>query len=232
MFEKRAPGRRPGGPFLFYEIACIFAETCYKMATPNKRRKTPPKRKTKPAVYDPSKARLPSKKQSKKFTKTGRKKTYRIPMLPPDDTDQYVVKPIVPYQVGRPTPYDPSFCMHLIKHLASGLSFEAFAGCVSVSKSTLYAWVEAHEEFSDAKTIGQEMCRVYWEQVSRANGTKNVGNFQGIRFNMLNRFRDDWHDANHIDVTTRGKEVRQSINLSALDTATLRKLIEGEDNAE
>lgn len=73
---------------------------------------------------------------------------------------------------GRPTKYDKKYCEELIEHMAKGLSYEAFAGTVSVSKQTLYDWEKANPEFLDAKEIAIEKCRIFWEEL----GIKNIIN--------------------------------------------------------
>lgn len=52
--------------------------------------------------------------------------------------------------IGRPSEYDPAFCEAVIAAGAQGYSLTAFAGLIGVHRDTLYAWGEAHPEFSDA----------------------------------------------------------------------------------
>ena len=66
--------------------------------------------------------------------------------------------------VGRPSLYRPEYCQLLIEHMEKGLSYEAFAGVVGVSKQTIYDWEKANEEFLDAKNRGIERARLFWEQ--------------------------------------------------------------------
>jgi hypothetical protein len=57
--------------------------------------------------------------------------------------------------VGRPSKYDPSYCEALIHHMEDGLSYESFAGRISVNIDTLYEWEKVHEEFSEAKKVAR-----------------------------------------------------------------------------
>jgi hypothetical protein len=117
------------------------------------------------------------------------------------------------HQGGRPTNYKQEYCQMLIDHMAEGLSFEAFAGLVSVTKQTLYNWIEVHPEFLDAKKIATERCRLFWEKlginhvVSTSNSTSGVGsesttlNTGVYVFNMKNRFPEEWKDKKEVDNT-------------------------------
>ena len=59
--------------------------------------------------------------------------------------------------------YDPDYCQQLIDHMSEGLSFKSFAGKIGVNRSTLYDWVNQHDEFSNAKDIALGFCQIYWE---------------------------------------------------------------------
>lgn len=120
---------------------------------------------------------------------------------------------------GRPSLYDPSYCQRLIKHMEGGLSFESFAGVVLVTRSTIYEWVDQFPEFSDAKKVGTEASRLFWERVGvfyMVNGqtqrndkgeivkTKDESlNAAVWVFNMKNRFgwRDKQPDEDKTDIT-------------------------------
>lgn len=80
--------------------------------------------------------------------------------------------------------------------MAEGLSFEAFAGKIGVTKRTLYNWVEAHEEFLEAKRLGFEQCRLFWERKG-IDGLSQKGFQERLWLaNMKNRF--GWTDARDI----------------------------------
>jgi len=56
---------------------------------------------------------------------------------------------------GRPSLYRPEYCQMLIDHMATGMTYESFAGVVSVDRDTLYQWEEVHKEFSDTKRVAR-----------------------------------------------------------------------------
>jgi hypothetical protein len=54
---------------------------------------------------------------------------------------------------GRPSDYDPAFCDPLIQFADTGLGVTAFAGKISVARSTIHLWATRHAEFRDAMEI-------------------------------------------------------------------------------
>lgn len=110
--------------------------------------------------------------------------------------------------MARPTIYSKAFCEKLINHMAKGLSFESFAGAISVSRRVLYDWEIKYPEFLHAKEIGTEKSRIFWEkagiQGAFAQKVKDPNTDRGYRiqktpiipsvwiFNMKNRFQ--WRD--------------------------------------
>lgn len=112
---------------------------------------------------------------------------------------------------GRPSSYKPEYCQTLIEHMASGLSFESFAGKIGVDRDTLYEWTKVHPEFSDAKKKGTEACLFWWEQQGvfglysettregRSVTTRSMNAAVWI-FNMKARFRGEWRDADKPDI--------------------------------
>lgn len=92
----------------------------------------------------------------------------------------------------------------LVEHMEKGFSFESFAGVLSVTKPTIYEWVKEHDEFSNAKGIGTEKSRIFWEDLgvrhilNESKSTHGIGskskslNASVWVFNMKNRF--GWRD--------------------------------------
>lgn len=119
-----------------------------------------------------------------------------------------------PKKRGRPTKYKPEFCELLIEHMASGLSFESFGGLdeVEVWKDVLYDWVKLYPDFSNAKRLGFQKNRKFWEKLGRdhiLNESESFGNGQGSKskslnatvwiFNMKNRFPEEWREKKEIE---------------------------------
>ena len=117
---------------------------------------------------------------------------------------------------GRPTDYKPEYCQMLIDHMAKGYSFESFAGLIRAARSSIYLWIDVHEEFSDAKKEGLELCRLFWEgkaielieeqseydSVTKTTTTRKLNTTLWI-FNMKNRFKDEWSDTHKQEVEVK-----------------------------
>lgn len=104
------------------------------------------------------------------------------------------------YVFGRPTEYDPKFCQELVDHMSQGLSFESFAGVIGVWKQTLYNWTEKYSDFLDAKRVGTEKSKLWWEKTGHAGmfmgGKDNPFNSTIWVFSMKNRF--NWKDKTEV----------------------------------
>lgn len=105
---------------------------------------------------------------------------------------------------GRPTKFKPEYCDALVDHMASGLSFESFAGVIGVTRSTVYEWVKAQPSFSDAKKLGESLALLWWEKISRSAVLGEIDGFNAtvFVFSMKNRFgwRDRVENTGHITV--------------------------------
>lgn len=136
-------------------------------------------------------------------------------------------------KLGRPTKYKPEYCEKLIEHMGKGYSFESFASECHTGREMLYLWSQKHKDFSNAKKIGTERCRIWWEKIGVAG---MIGKYPGFQasiwiFNMKNRFK--WTDKTEIEIETRYKEDLKKIDkMSAEEILTLAKeateFIEGE----
>ncbi len=115
---------------------------------------------------------------------------------------------IAPVTAGQPTKYKPEYCEMLIDHMSQGLSFESFAGKVRVDRDTIYAWVEANPQFSDAKKVGTQLGLLFWEQLGNSGAAGNLPGFNAASFcfNMKNRYK--WRDRQ--DITSGDKPLPES----------------------
>lgn len=91
---------------------------------------------------------------------------------------------------GRPTKYKKEYCQQLIEHMGQGLSFESFAGTISVTDRVLYNWLDKHPDFLQAQKIGKHKCMIFWEKIGVAGAAGKIQNFNAATwiFNMKNRF--------------------------------------------
>lgn len=72
---------------------------------------------------------------------------------------------------GRPSTYNPDYPAKLREHMKGGNSFESFGALVHCSKKTLWNWASAHEEFLQAKKIGETYLCKYYEDMGRMIAT-------------------------------------------------------------
>jgi hypothetical protein len=114
-------------------------------------------------------------------------------------------------RVGRPTIYKKEYCKKLIDYMAQGLSFESFAGELSVNRDTLYEWRTKHPQFSDAYKIGKEKRNQLAEKIyfaSMTNPVKNKTNTPLLIFWVKNvlGWRDKVEYTEHAEGFDFGKE--------------------------
>lgn len=105
-------------------------------------------------------------------------------------------------KTGRPTSYDPSMLDRLLAMGDEGQTVIEMAVNLGIGKSTLYRYVDDHEEFRDAFTHARERAEAFHakrfreccghpQAVFNANG---YAKFMGICFK-------DWRDPTKIEVT-------------------------------
>lgn len=105
---------------------------------------------------------------------------------------------------GRPTSYDPVYCDKVIEYCSQGLSLTAFAGNISVARSTINEWMKNFPEFSEA-------CRI---AMARRAETLEVGMFDkdatgpmvtARRFGLVNATvadePSDWREKTETETT-------------------------------
>lgn len=101
--------------------------------------------------------------------------------------------------VGRPSKYDPKYCIQALKFMAKGYSKDVVAAKLGISRDTLYEWCKIHPEFSDTIKVGEAKSLLFWEKTG-IDGM--MGKIKGFRpavwiFVMKNRF--GWRDVVEIE---------------------------------
>ena len=100
---------------------------------------------------------------------------------------------------GRPSDYRPEYCQAVISVMAQGLSLAAFAGFIGKSRMTVYRWINAHADFSDAVTKGNAARQLFLERklLNSRRGAETVASI----FALKNAAPDDWRDVRAVDHT-------------------------------
>lgn len=110
--------------------------------------------------------------------------------------------------VGRPSRFKKEYCQELVKHMTQGYSIESFGAVANCGKTTIYRWLEEHEEFRNAYEEGRAKGMLFWEKLG-VHGS--VGKLPGFKdrawiFNMKNRFgwREKLEHSGEIKRSTKG----------------------------
>ena len=120
--------------------------------------------------------------------------------------------------MARPTKYDPAFCDQAVTFMSEGYSTKAFAGSIGVSLSTVYKWMEEHEEFSEAIKAAQASGAMWWEKTLRQVASTGDGNASAAIFGVKNRSQEQWKDKQEHDLTSSDGSMKPThITLSAPD---------------
>lgn len=125
---------------------------------------------------------------------------------------------------GRPSKYRPEYCELLVQHMRQGLSFESFGAEVYAHKETLYQWVKRYPDFHDAKKMGTEFCRSFWERMGVAGAAGKIEGFNNATwiYNMKCRFSKEWRDIQQIQHTQAEPVIIKRLNGETIEL-TARK---------
>ena len=90
--------------------------------------------------------------------------------------------------------YKEKYCEDLKEFMARGLSFQAFAGEIGVTRECLYEWERQIPEFAQAKKEAFAKCEIFWEEKGIQGMIGQIDKFNASSwiFNMKNRFK--WTD--------------------------------------
>ena len=107
-------------------------------------------------------------------------------------------------------------CQKIVEEMAQGLSKEAAAASVGVTRQTMHTWTEHHPEFLDAIKLGEELCLEFWERLGVRGAAGLVDGFNATAwiFNMKNRAH--WRDKHEV-TGEGGGAINININTDAND---------------
>ena len=109
---------------------------------------------------------------------------------------------------GRPTKYDPKFCDEAHEFMSKGFSTKAFAGNIGVSLSTVYKWMDEHDQFSEAIKAAQASGAYWWEKTLMQVASTGEGNASAAIFGVKNRSQEEWKDKHDIDHTSSDESMK------------------------
>jgi hypothetical protein len=128
--------------------------------------------------------------------------------------------------MGRPTKYNPEYCLLVIKWMKKGHSKLFVAGKLGISRDTLYEWCRKYPEFSDTIKVGEMQSYAYWEEI----GMKAMlGKMKGFRpslwiFTMKARF--GWRDNSPVKETEDMADVIDRETKQEKPQRTIAEIIE------
>ena len=99
--------------------------------------------------------------------------------------------------LGRPSSFKPEYCQMLIDHMSEGLSVESFGGLIGCCRDTVFRWAKEHQDFSDAKKVGEAQRLIFSEKlgIDLMNG-KSKGKDGAWAFWMKNTA--GWRDRHEV----------------------------------
>jgi transposase-like protein len=103
------------------------------------------------------------------------------------------------YVFGRPSEYRSEFCEAVQEYMGQGYSLTAFAGHIRVARDTVYAWVKAHRDFSDAVARARS-ARITALEAKLLRSRKGAETTASI-FALKNACPDEWRDVKHTEHT-------------------------------
>ncbi len=109
---------------------------------------------------------------------------------------------------GQPTKYRKEMCEEVIPLLKQGASIEEIGLELDVGYSTIYDWMKAHPEFSEAIKKGREFSKAWWMKSGRMQLENKDFSYTGWYMNMKNRF--GWKDKQEqtIEISQKDDSIR------------------------
>lgn len=93
---------------------------------------------------------------------------------------------------GRPSTYDPAYCLTVIDLGKAGKSLAQMCAHFDIGRSTLDDWSAAHPEFSEALTRAKVHMQAKLEEIGFSGMTDQGFNAAVWKKIMEARFRDDY----------------------------------------
>lgn len=122
---------------------------------------------------------------------------------------------------GRPSDYDPAYCVDVISLGKEGKSKAQMAAHFDVARSTIDTWAAAHPEFSEALTRAMAHCQAWWEDKGQKGMELPGFNAAVWKKSVEARFRDDYTEKREIDhKSSDGSMTPQRVELVPLASST------------
>jgi hypothetical protein len=143
---------------------------------------------------------------------------------------------------GRPTAYQPEFCLRIVELMGEGRSLDGCAKLLGVNPDTLYVWQHRHPAFAEAVRAGRAAATTFWENRLLEVAQGGPGHAQAIIWALRNRSRaaSGWHHDLHrvelagaaegpseppVTIDPTGLSVEQRVVLRQALTAMLQRAL-------
>jgi len=91
------------------------------------------------------------------------------------------------------------YCEMLVDHMAKGLSIEAFAGEIGVTRNCVYKWRERHECFEKAFEQGKAKQHLFFEKMGIHAMAGKIKNFPASTYIFTMKNKLGWKDKVEVD---------------------------------
>lgn len=110
--------------------------------------------------------------------------------------------------MARPTKYKPEYCEQLIEHMSQGYPLDTFAALIHVNIDTLYAWRDAHPEFSEAIKDGRAKSMRWMIDFGRSAMAGKIANSQNSIWIFMMKNMYHWRDRSEIEHSGGSKPIK------------------------
>jgi len=128
---------------------------------------------------------------------------------------------------GAPSKYKEEYCEQLIKYMAKGLSYPAFAGSIGVCFDTLYNWETMYPDWVKAKKIGEAANLEKMEQLGMLAMHGKIKNFSAsvYIFTVKNRHYNHYKETSEVTIKSAAlpKDATQEQLAEAYDKMVSQK---------
>jgi hypothetical protein len=107
--------------------------------------------------------------------------------------------------MGRPTKYDPAYCVTVVELGALGKSKAQMAAALGCDRASIDRWCNEHEEFCSAIARARDLAMAWWEDQGQLGMWQSP---EGEKLNpqlwsrsMAARFPDDYRENNKVELT-------------------------------
>jgi len=122
-----------------------------------------------------------------------------------EDGDEDIEYPL-PFKLGRPTSYRPSYCKKIIEWGRDGRNVPYMCAQLGIGKTTFKEWLNRHAEFGRAYEVSKCGSQNYYENlatthlIEQKDGDKLNTNL--YKMHMCAHYKEDYAQTTEVNLTT------------------------------